>query len=141
MLSAMPEPISRSPRTILLLGLAFLLLLGGGIGVAWLLARQGILGPLRILLISPQAEASSGLEAAQGRAIGALVQDHLEHYGRFAITTVTEVPTDLELFRGQSRTLLILTEPRRQGDDLPLGGILVLNHVRPVSKSSLRSSS
>jgi tetratricopeptide (TPR) repeat protein len=120
MLSAMPEAISRSPRTVLLLGLAFLLLLGGGIGVAWLLARQGILGPLRILLISPQAEASSGLEAAQGRAIAALIQDHLEHFGRFAITTVTEAPTDLEPFRGQSRTLLILTEPRRQGDELDL---------------------
>ena len=120
MLSAMPEPISRSPRTALRLGLAFLLLLGGGIGVAWLLARQGIRGPLRILLISPQAEAPSRSEAAQGRAIGALVQDHLEYFGGFAITSVTEVPADLESFRGQSRTLLILAEPRRQGDDLDL---------------------
>jgi hypothetical protein len=117
----MPEPVSRSPRPALLLGLAFLLLLGGGIGVAWLLARQGLRAPLRILLITPRGDgASSGLEPAQGRAIGALIQDHLEHFGYFAVTSVTEVPADLEPFRGQPRTLLILAEPRRQGDDLDL---------------------
>ena len=120
MLSTMPELSPRSPRTMLLLGFAFVLLLGAGSGLAWLLARQGIRRPIRILLVTPQATADSGLEAAQGRAIGALVQDHLEHYGGFAVTSVTELPTDLASLRGQARTLLILTEPRRRGDDLDL---------------------
>jgi hypothetical protein len=64
--------------------------------------------------------ASEGLEAGQGRAIGAMIQDHLEHEGRFAITSVTEAPMDLDLFLGQNHTLLVQTEPRRRGDDLDL---------------------
>jgi tetratricopeptide (TPR) repeat protein len=116
----MPMPIPKSSRPILFLGLAFLVLLGGGGALAWLLARQGIRGPLRIVLITLPAAPSSGLDTAQGRAIGALAQDHLEHHGGFAVTSLTDIPEDLEPFRGQMRTLVIQTEPRRQGDDLEL---------------------
>jgi hypothetical protein len=111
---------TRSPRITLFLGLAFLVLLGGGGGLAWLLARQGIRAPLRILLITTTPLPASGLEGAQGRALGALIQDHLEHHGGFAVTAVTDLPTDLTPFCGQVRTLLIQPEPRRHGDDLDL---------------------
>ena len=116
----MSKPTSRSLRSSLLLGLAFLVLLVAGSGVAWVLARKGIRAPLRILLIAPQADPASGLGAGQGRAIGALVQDHLELFGGYAVTSVTELPADLDSLRGRSKTLLILTQPRRQGDDLAL---------------------
>ncbi len=117
---SMTKLMSTSPRSTLLMGLAFLLLLGGGGGLAWLLARQGVRAPLRIVLVTPPIEASEELEAGQGRAIGAMMQDHLEHEGRFAVTRVTQLPTDLDLFFGKSRTLLVQTEPRRRGDDLDL---------------------
>ncbi len=116
----MTKLMPRSPRSALLLGLAFLLLLGGGGSLAWLLARRGVRAPLRIVLITPPMAASEGLEAGQGRAIGAMIQDHLEHEGRFAITSVTEAPADLDLLLGQNRTLLVQAEPRRRGDDLDL---------------------
>ena len=116
----MPQPTPR--RRILLLGLAFLLLLAGGSGLAWQLARMGVRSPVKVLLITPPSSSSrdSGLEPAQERAIGALIQDHLELCGGFAVTTVTEVPADLEPFRGQSRTLLVQVDPRRRGEDLDL---------------------
>jgi tetratricopeptide (TPR) repeat protein len=115
----MPKPVPRSPRSILFLGFAFILILAGGGAMAWLLARLGNRAPVRILLITPPPEASAELEVAHGRAIGALVQDHLEHFGGFSITSVTEMPADLEPFR-QPHTLLIQAEPRRRGDDLDL---------------------
>jgi tetratricopeptide (TPR) repeat protein len=117
----MPETTSRSWRASLFLGVAFLVLLGGGSGVAWFLARQGVRGPLRVLLItSPRTPSAGGLDASEGRAVSAMVQDLLEHRGGFAVTSVTTVPTDLDLFRGQPRTLLIQLEPQRQGDHLAL---------------------
>ena len=118
---AMSRPLPRPSRTALLLGVAFLLLLVGGIGLAWMLARQGVRSPLRVVLVTTSAAATvPTLETGQGRAIGALVQEHLEYYGGFAVTSVTEVPADLELLRGQRHTLLLQLEPRRQGQNLEL---------------------
>ena len=85
-----------------------------------MLARGGARGPIRVLLISPPQDGASGLDAAQCRAIGALVQDHLEQFGGFAITSVTEVPVDLKTLRAQPRTLVILLEPSRRGEALAL---------------------
>jgi tetratricopeptide (TPR) repeat protein len=117
----MSEPSSRSPRLPLFLGLAFLLILCAGGVLAWLLARQGIRSPLRVLLITaPAPGRETGLEPAQERALGALVQDSLELGGRFAVSSVTEVPADLAPFRSQPHVLLVRLEPRRLGDDLEL---------------------
>ncbi|MBI1751448.1 MAG: hypothetical protein HY014_17740 [Acidobacteria bacterium] len=117
----MPLPLSRahSQPTALILGLAFLLLLGGGAAVAWLLARQGVRAPLRVLLVPP-AETSAGLDEANGKALNALVQDHLEHLGGFAVTAVGGMPSDLDPLRGQSRTLVVQLQPRRSGQELEL---------------------
>jgi hypothetical protein len=111
---------TRSRHSTLLLGLAFLLLLGLGSGAAWLIARGNLRGPFRVLLISPAPGAGSGLDAAQCRAIGALVQDHLEQLGGLAITSATSVPDDLESLRTHPHTLAILLEPSRQGESLTL---------------------
>lgn len=111
---------TRSPRSTLLLGLAFLLILLVGSGLAWLLALQGVRSPLKVLLVAPAGSQTSGLEAVQHRAVAALIQDQLEHHGRAAITSVTELPADLDPFCGQPQTLLIQTETRRQGEDLDL---------------------
>lgn len=116
MTAAQPRPV----RTLLLLGVAFLLLLGAGGGIAWLLARRGVRSPLRVLLITPEPAADAGLDAAQCRALGALVQDHLEHYGGFAITSITSVPADLDRLRALPRTLAIRLEPVRRGENLAL---------------------
>src|SRR5664279_3423977 len=124
----MSETASRSWRTSLFLGLTFLVLLGVGSGVAWFMARKGIRGPLRILLITPLAQGPDGLDMAEGRAIGALVQDLLEHRGGFAVTNVTAVPADLDLFRGQARTLLVQLEPQRRGELLALPYRFVWGH-------------
>ena len=111
----------RSWRTGFLLGLAFLLLLGAGGGVAWMLARRGVRGPLRVLLVTPAPEdPAQGLDASELRALGALVQDHLEHHGGFAVTAVTRIPEDLARVRRQPRSLVVLLEPSRQGDRLTL---------------------
>jgi hypothetical protein len=104
----------------LFLGLAFLVLLGGGSALSWLMARAGVRGPTRILIITPSAEAASGLGVAEGRALSAMIQDQLEHHGGFAITSVTEMPPSLDAFNSQARTLLIQPEPRRLGDQLDL---------------------
>jgi tetratricopeptide (TPR) repeat protein len=89
--------------------------------VAWLLARQGVRSPLKVLLITaPPPAGGTGLEPAQERAIGALIQDHLELGGGFAVTSVTKVPSDLEPFRGRPQVLLVQLEPRRRGEDLEL---------------------
>ena len=111
----------RPSRPLVLLGVAFLLLLLGGGGVAWWLARQGFRKPLRVLLIVPGAATrDQGLDAGEVRALGALVQEHLEVGGGFAVTQVSTPPTQWDLFRGKSRTLLILLEPRRVGSQLAL---------------------
>ena len=97
------------------------MLLLGGVGVAWMLARQGVRSPLKVALVTSSSAATvTTLESGEGRAIGAMIQDHLEHYGGFAVTSVTEVPADLELLRGQRHTLLLQLEPRRQGQNLEL---------------------
>lgn len=116
----MSTQTSRSPRSALFLGLTFLLLLGGGSGLAWLLSRAGVRGPLRIVLLAPRAEAGAGLEAAECRAIGSLIQDHLEHLGGFAVTNLDELPEDPAASLGRARTLLLQPRPRRQGDQLVL---------------------
>jgi len=116
----MAKSTSRSLRGNLLLGVAFALILLAGSGLAWLLALQGVRSPLKVVLITPAAAEASGLEGAQNRAVAALIQDQLEHHGRFAITSVTELPADLGPFCGQSQTLLIQSETRRAGDDLDL---------------------
>ncbi len=130
----MPAPVSRPRSAALFLGAAFLaLLIGGGI-LAWLMAKQGVRAPLRVLLIAPAPAADSGMEVAEGRALNALIQDLLEHQGGFAVTSVMELPTDLEPFRTQSRTLLLQPAPRRKGDQLQLS----YRHVwgRQISKGA-----
>ncbi len=116
----MSIPTSRSPRSSLYLGLTFLLLLGGGSGLAWLLARAGVRAPLRIVIIAPKVEADGGLDASESRAISSLIQDHLEHLGGFAVTNLDELPADPTPFLGQARALLIQPRSRRQGDQLVL---------------------
>ncbi|MBK8573812.1 MAG: hypothetical protein IPN91_14615 [Holophagaceae bacterium] len=111
---------SRSPRANLWLGAAFALLLLAGSGLAWLLARQGAGSRLKVVLIGPVATEGSGLESAQSRAVVALVQDQLELHGRFAITSLTQLPADLTPVCGQARTLLIQLDLRRVGEDLDL---------------------
>ena len=115
----MAEEMFRSWRRPLLLGLLFLVLLGAGSGLAWLLARRNTSGAIRVLLVTPPLLAE-GVDAAEGRAIGAMVQDLLEQRGGFAVTTVTAVPDSLDSLRGQSRALLVQLEPRHRGDDLVL---------------------
>ncbi len=109
----------RSWRRPLLLGLLFLVLLSAGSGLAWLMARRNAAGAIRVLLITPPLLAE-GLDAAEGRAIGAMVQDVLEHRGGFAVTTVTALPDNLDSLRGQSRALLVQLEPQHRGEDLVL---------------------
>jgi tetratricopeptide (TPR) repeat protein len=116
----MPKLMPRSPRLSLTLGLAFAALLAVGVGLAWLLARRGMQRPFRVVLITPVPGNSSGLDTYQARAIGALVQDHLECAGRFAITSLTEVPGDLEPLRGLPGTLVLQLDPTRQGESLIL---------------------
>ena len=116
----MPKVMPRSPRTILTFGAAFLLLLGAGTGLAWLLARRGAHRPVKIVLITAPPAPDSGLDAPQGRALGALVQDHLELFGGFAVTNVTDPPQDLDSFRGEANTLLVQLQPSRRGENLEL---------------------
>ena len=110
----------RPRRMPFFLGLAFLLLLGAGIGLAWFISAQGLRSPLRVLLITQPPEGSVGPDAATCRAIGALVQDHLEYYGKAAVTNVTSLPENLEALRTQPRTLIVQLDPSRQGDALVL---------------------
>ncbi len=103
------------------LGLALLLLLLGGGGIAWLLAREGLRKPLRVLLIvPPTAREDRGLDGAEIRALGALAQEHLEVGGAFSVTQVSAPPPQWDLFRGKPRTLLVLLEPQRSGNQLAL---------------------
>ncbi|HEY3399472.1 MAG TPA: hypothetical protein VGK03_02480 [Geothrix sp.] len=117
----MHEPTPRSWRSAPILGLAFLFLLGAGGGLAWLLAFQGRHGPLHVLLVTQPPEGPGGLDPADRRAIGALVQDHLESLGGAAVTSVIEMPDDLESLRAKPRTLVVQLEPSRQGEALTLG--------------------
>lgn len=116
----MTAPGSRPRSAALFLGAAFLVLLIGGGILAWLMAKQGVRAPLRVLLIAPAPSPDSGMEVAEGRALNALIQDLLEHQGGFAVTSVMELPPDMEPFRTQPRTLLLQPEPRRKGDSLEL---------------------
>jgi len=116
----MRESAPHSRRPALVVGLLFLFVLGVGGGMAWLLAARGLRSPLRVLLITPSQESVVGLDPATCRALGALVQDHLEAFGQAAVTSVTEVPGDLEALRSQPRTLMVLLEPSRQGEALVL---------------------
>jgi tetratricopeptide (TPR) repeat protein len=117
----MDDPSRRPSRPALYLGLALFLLLIGGGGLAWLVARQGLRAPLKVVLVSAAAEGAGDLDSAQIRALGALVQDHLEQFGGFAVTSLTDLPEDLEPLQDRPRTLLVLLEPRRKGDLLELG--------------------
>ena len=110
---------SRNPRHLALwFGLALGLILGLGSGLAWMLARAR--RPVRILLVTPPQDPGSGLDASQCRAIGALVEDHLECDGGFAVTAVTEVPEDLGPFLARPHSRMLVLEPRRQGEALVL---------------------
>jgi len=102
------------------LGLAFGLILVVGSGLAWMLARSGARRPVRILLVTPPQGPASGLDAAACRAIGALVQDHLEYYGGLAVTSVTEIPEDLAPLHARPHSRVLVLEPRRQGNALVL---------------------
>lgn len=128
----MDESFRRSRQAVLLLGLAFGLILAAGIGLAWLLARTGVKGPVRILLVTPPLGPASGLDAVECRAIGALVQDHLECQGGMAVTSVTELPSDLGPLRARPRSRVVVLEPRREGEDLVLA-------FREVAGEQLRS--
>jgi len=116
----MRDSTSSPWRPALVLGLLLFLVLGAGGGLAWLLAARGLRSPLRILLITPSQVEPGGLDAATCRAIGALVQDHLETFGQAAVTSVTELPGNLEALRSQPRVLLVQLEPSRQGESLVL---------------------
>lgn len=117
----MHGPTRRPRRTALFLALSFLLLLLGGGGLAWMMARHGVRGPLRVLLVTPAPQDGiRGLDASECRALGALVQDHLEQAGGYAVTAVTDIPADLEPLRLQPRSLMVVLEPMRQGEALAL---------------------
>ncbi|WP_026852361.1 tetratricopeptide repeat protein [Geothrix fermentans] len=117
-------------RPAVMLGLLFFLVLGAGGGVAWLLAARGLRGPLRILLVTQPPPGTTNLDPATCRAIGALVQDHLESFGQAAVTSVTELPGNLDVLRDQRRSLVVQLEPSRQE------GALVLSY-RYASGDSL----
>lgn len=116
----MAKPMPRSFQSPLVLAIGFLLLLGLGAGVAWLLANRGGRGPLQVVLVCPPGDRDPELGVPLGRAIGALVQDHLEHCGHMAITSLTELPRDLAPFGANPRTLLVELRPRREGPRLAL---------------------
>jgi len=111
---------SSSRRPVLMMALLLLLVLGAGGGVAWLLAARGLRGPLRILLVTQPPPGTTDLDPAACRAIGALVQDHLESFGQAAVTTVTDLPGNLEALRSSHRSLVVQLEPARQGEALVL---------------------
>ncbi len=115
------EARARKPcQAALMLGLAFGLILAVGSSLAWMLARAGARGPVHILLVTPAQGSASGLDPAECRAIGALAQDRLECYGGMAVTSVTELPTDLGPVRTRPHTRVLVLEPWRQGNDLVL---------------------
>jgi tetratricopeptide (TPR) repeat protein len=107
--------------TLLQAGLLLVVLLGAGVGTAWWLARHARQRVVRILLVTPAPGPGSGLDASEGRALGALVQDHLECYGRASVTSVTEMPTDLAPLLRYPDSRVVILDPRRQGDALALG--------------------
>lgn len=123
----------RPLRPGLILALILLLLLGAGMGGAWVLARGGVRGPLRVLLVTPAPQADAqGLDTSEIRALGALIQDHLELFGRHSVTSTTRLPPDLEALRRRPRSLVIVLEPVRRGDSLALSFRYVWGHrLRP----------
>jgi hypothetical protein len=114
------ESIPRLWRRALVLGLPFLLILGAGGGVAWLLTARSLHGPLRVLLITQPPDGTGKLDLATCRAIGALVQDQLEVFGGAAITSVTAMPGDLADLCAKPRTLVVQLDPSREGEALVL---------------------
>ncbi len=116
----MHESTGPRRRATFFMGAAFLLLLVTGIGMAWMLAKRSAARPSRVLLVSPPGDAKSGLDATQCRAIGALVQDYLEHFGGLAVTSVTALPKELRPLHAKPRSLVLVLEPRRQNDQLIL---------------------
>ena len=116
------EPPAEAPwHALLQVGLLLVLLLGAGVGTAWWLARHARQQVVRILLVTPAPGPGSGLDASEGRALGALVQDHLECFGGAAVTSVTEMPTDLGPLLLHPHARVVILDPRRQGDLLALG--------------------
>ena len=110
----------RPPRSGLLLGATFLALLALGSGLAWMLSRQGLRSPVRVLLVTPPGPAGSELDGSMARALGALIQDHLEFAGGFAVTTITDLPEQLAEIRDAPRSLVVELQPRRVGQNLDL---------------------
>ncbi len=120
----MPSPEAvrpKAPRPALKLVVIFGLLLVLGTATAWLLARLGAQRPVRVLLVTPAPDPGAGLDLFECRAIGSLVQDHLEAFGGFAVTSLTELPGDPEPLRRHPRTRILVLEPRRRGQTLALG--------------------
>ena len=91
-----------------------------GIAFAWLQLRQQMSGPFRVLLINESSNAEAKLDAQEIRAIGLLVQDHLEHWGGHAITATDQLPKDVEPLRRHPHVLLLRLRPQRRGDLLVL---------------------
>jgi len=110
----------RSWRLTPVLALFLLVVLGVGGGLAWRLVAREFRRPLRVLLITQPPEGTTELTPAACRAIGTLVQDHLEYFGGVCVTSVTEIPSDLESLRGRPRNLMVQLAPSRQGEALTL---------------------
>lgn len=115
----MDEPGRNHWHMTLWLRLAFVLIIGVGASLAWVLSRTGR-SPVRILLVTPPQGAASGLDASECRAIGTLVQDHLDYFGSFAVTSVLEVPTDMGPLKARRHSRILVLEPRREGNRLTL---------------------
>ena len=102
------------------LGALLVLLLAAGVGTAGWLAHHAALRIVRILLVTPTPGPGSGLDSYEERALGALVQDHLECFGGFAVTAVTEMPRDLGPLLAYPHSRVVILEPRRQGEALSI---------------------
>jgi tetratricopeptide (TPR) repeat protein len=109
----------------------FALVLTLGVATAWFLVRATGARQGRILLVAPAPGPASGLDAFEAKALGALVEDHLECFGGYAVTLLAALPTNLEPLRTHPNTRVLVLEPRREGVVLalvlrsaPAGGLL-----------------